>query len=348
VDKKKVAVLFGGCSEEYEVSLQSAYSVIANLNRNVYDVVPLGITRQGAWLRYYGSPERIPTDTWMDDVCVPAIISPDRDLHGMLEFRDSEVTATRIDVAFPVLHGKNGEDGTLQGLLTMAGIPFVGCGTSSSAMCMDKDVAHRIVNAAGIEVPPSIVLRSKVSGADLLERICALKFPLFVKPANAGSSFGITRVLRKDEVPKAIAAAFQHDDKVILEEAVDGFEVGCAILGNDSLIIGELDEIELSSGFFDYEEKYTLKTSKIHVPARLDAETTARLKQTAVAIYHALNCSGFARVDMFITPDKKIIFSEVNTIPGFTAHSRYPSMLNKIGISFEQIVDTLINLALQS
>lgn len=159
--RKKVAVLFGGCSTEYEVSLQSAYSVITNLNPKKYETILIGITRQGAWLRYYGSLEKIQNDTWMDsNDCVPAIISPDRNIHGLLEFRGNKVIATRIDVAFPVLHGKNGEDGTLQGLLTMAGIPFAGCGTLCSAMCMDKDIAHKIVNLAGIKTPLSIVLRS--------------------------------------------------------------------------------------------------------------------------------------------------------------------------------------------
>ena len=345
----KVAVLFGGCSTEYEVSLQSAYSVITNLNPKKYEAILIGITRQGAWLRYYGSLEKIQNDTWMDSGdCVPAIISPDRNIHGLLEFRDDKTVTTRIDVAFPVLHGKNGEDGTLQGLLTMAGIPFAGCGTLCSAMCMDKDIAHKIANLAGIKTPPSVVLRSGFTDAELMKQISYLTFPLFVKPANAGSSFGITKVLQKDELSDAVTVAFQHDNKVIIEEAVDGFEVGCAVLGKDSLAIGEVDEIELSHGFFDYTEKYTLKTSKIHMPARIDPDTAERIKQTASVIYRALDCSGFARVDLFLTPEKEIIFNEVNAIPGFTSHSRYPNMLKGIGMTFGQIVDTVIRLAINS
>lgn len=347
--RKKVAVLFGGCSTEYEVSLQSAYSVITNLNPKKYEAILIGITRQGAWLRYYGSLEKIQNDTWMDGGdCVPAIISPDRNIHGLLEFHDDRTVTTRIDVAFPVLHGKNGEDGTLQGLLTMAGIPFAGCGTLCSAMCMDKDIAHKIVNLAGIKTPPSIVLRSGFTDAELSKQISCLTFPLFVKPANAGSSFGITKVFQKNELYDAVTVAFQHDNKVIIEEAVDGFEVGCAVLGKDSLAIGEVDEIELSHGFFDFTEKYTLKTSKIHMPARIDPDTAERIKQTASVIYRALDCSGFARVDMFLTPEKEIIFNEVNTIPGFTSHSRYPIMLKGIGMTFEQIVDASISLAINS
>lgn len=342
-----VAVLFGGCSTEYEVSLQSAHAVITSLNPAKYDVLLLGITRDGAWMKYNGPVERIRDNTWMNPGdCVPAVISPDRNVHGVLELSGGKVIATRIDVAFPVLHGKNGEDGTVQGLLEMADIPCVGCGTLSSAMCMDKDIAHTVVAAAGVKVPPSIVLSSRVSDAELLQRVAPLKHPLFVKPANAGSSFGITKVSQESELPDAVAAAFEHDRKVIIEESIDGFEVGCAVLGNDLLTLGELDEIELSHGFFDYAEKYTLKTSKIHMPARIDLGAAARIKQTAATIYRTLNCAGYARVDLFLTPDKEIVFNEVNTIPGFTAHSRYPNMLKGIGMTFEQIVDALIRLAI--
>lgn len=177
--------------------------------------------------------------------------------------------------------------------------------------------------------------------------MASLKYPLFVKPANSGSSIGITKVLNNSELPDAIAVAFEHDDKVIVEETVAGFEVGCSVLGNDLLTIGEVDEVELSHGFFDYTEKYTLQTSKIHMPARIDLETAERIKQTAVTIYRVLNCSGFARVDLFLTPDKEIVFNEVNTIPGFTAHSRFPNMLKGIGMTFDEIVDALIRLALE-
>ncbi len=349
MQRKTVAVVFGGCSTEYNVSLQSAYAVITNLNPEQYEPILIGITRQGTWLRFHGSPEKIQNDTWWkSDECVPASISPDRNIHGLLEFRGDNVIATGIDVAFPVLHGKNGEDGTVQGVLTIAGIPFAGCGTLSSAMCMDKDIAHRLANLAGIKTPPSVVLRSGCMQKEMPKQISHLTFPLFVKPVNAGSSIGITQVFQLDELSDAIACAFQHDHKVIIEQAVDGFEVGCAVLGNDSLVIGEVDEIELSHGFFDYTEKYTLKTSKIHMPARIDVDTAERLKQTAAVIYRALECSGFARVDMFLTPEKEIFFNEVNTIPGFTSHSRYPNMLKGIGMTFEQIVDAAIRLATNS
>jgi D-alanine---D-serine ligase len=346
--RKTVAVLFGGYSTEYEISLQSACSVIENLDPEKYHLILLGITRKGKWLKYSGNIRQIQNDTWQDHPsCVTAVISPDRNTHGILILEDNKVTMNPIDVAFPVLHGKNGEDGTVQGLLEIAGIPCVGCGTLSSALCMDKEMAHRLVHLAGVKTPNSVVVHSPTPDEKLLKQVAYLQYPLFVKPANAGSSFGITKVFKQSGLTDAVRTAFQHDRKVLIEEAVKGFEVGCAVLGNEKLTIGEVDEIELSQGFFDYTEKYTLKTSKIHMPARIDADTANRVKQTAAVIYRALGCTGFARVDLFLTPEKEIVFNEVNTIPGFTAHSRYPGMLKGIGMTFPQIVDELIRLAIQ-
>ena len=347
--KKTIAVLFGGCSTENEVSLQSASSVIRNLSPEKYDIILLGITRHGEWKKYIGPVERIQDNTWTSHPsCVPAVISPDRNTHGILTLENGKTTAIHIDAAFPVLHGKNGEDGTLQGILEMAGIPCVGCGTLSSAICMDKDIAHKLVQLSGVKTPPSVVLYSGWSNGELLKITDSLSYPLFVKPVGAGSSFGITKVSSPNGLPDAVKAAFQHDRKVVIEQAVEGFEVGCAVLGNDGLIIGEVDEIELSDGFFDYTEKYTLKTSKIHMPARIDPDTAARIKKTAATIYRTLDCRGLARVDMFLTPEKEIIFNEVNTIPGFTSHSRYPNMLKGIGMTFEEIVDASIRLATEA
>ncbi len=348
MDKKTVAVLFGGCSTEYEVSLQSAASVIQSISTDKYEIVLLGITREGVWKRYAGPVEWISNDTWADHPsCVPAFISPDRAMRGLLALEDGKAVVIPVDVAFPVLHGKNGEDGTVQGLLELAGISCVGCGTLSSAICMDKDIAHRLVELAGISVPQSVVIDSPAAANALLNATAHLRYPLFVKPVCAGSSFGITKVSGPDGLSDAVKAAFEHDRKVVIEQGVEGFEVGCAVLGNDELIVGEVDEIELSRGFFDYTEKYTLKSSSIHMPARIDPNTAMRIKHTAKAIYKVLGCRGFARVDMFLTPESEIVFNEVNTIPGFTSHSRYPGMLKGIGMSFEVIVDTLIRLAVE-
>lgn len=348
MNKKKIAVIFGGCSTEYKVSLQSAYSIIKHLNTNLYEIIMLGITREGNWMRFQGDIEKIANDTWLkDENCTKALLSPDRLDHGFIEFKDKNSKVIKLDAVFPVLHGKNGEDGTLQGLIELAGIPIVGCGTLSSALCMDKDYAHKIVSLAGIKVPGSVVFQNDISMQEILELTKELKYPLFVKPVKSGSSFGITRVTKTEELTEAIHTAFQHDNKVVVEENIEGFEVGCAVLGTQNPIIGEVDEIELSQGFFDYTEKYTLKTSSIHMPARISNETAKRIKETALTIYKALGCSGFARVDMFLTPKGDIVFNEVNTIPGFTSHSRYPNMLKGIGMSFEEILDTLIAQSLE-
>ncbi|NLA87569.1 MAG: D-alanine--D-alanine ligase, partial [Clostridiales bacterium] len=256
------------------------------------------------------------------------------------------VIRTEIDIVFPVLHGKNGEDGTIQGLCELAGIPVVGCGTLSSALCMDKHRAHELVSHTGIMVPDAVCFETPPSDEEILKITEKLPLPLFVKPVKAGSSFGITKVTRSDALASAVHNAFSYDNAVIVEESIEGFEVGCAVLGNDALTIGRVDEIELRNGFFDYTEKYTLKTSKIHMPARIGGEIEARIKETAARIYRTLGCSGLARVDMFLTPDQDIVFNEVNTIPGFTSHSRYPNMMKGIGIDFPRLVDKLIDLGL--
>ncbi len=348
MNRKSVVVVFGGCSSEYEVSLHSAYAVISNIDRSKYDVITLGITREGQWYRYTGSAEKIQDNTWFLDKqhCHAALISPDRPRGLLLELDGSSVTRTEIDIVFPVLHGKNGEDGTIQGLCELAGIPIVGCGTLSSALCMDKHRAHELVSHIGIRVPDAVCFETPPSDEEIMKVTEKLSLPVFVKPVKAGSSFGITKVMGAEDLAAAVHIAFSHDNAVIVEEGIEGFEVGCAVLGNDALTIGRVDEIELKDGFFDYTEKYTLKTSKIHMPARIDEDIEARIKETAARIYRALGCSGLARVDMFLTPDQDIVFNEVNTIPGFTSHSRYPNMMKGIGINFPQLVDILIDLGL--
>lgn len=339
--KKTIAVIFGGCSPEYEVSLQSAYSVLQHLDPQKYNVIPVGITRQGDWYRYCGKLENIPADIWwqVPRHLVRVAVSNSRSVRGLIELRNTGVSVAPVDLAFPVLHGKNGEDGTVQGLFDLAGIPVIGCGTLASALCMDKDRAHKLVQAVGVTVPKSVSLHW---GDDI--DVSGLKYPLFVKPVHSGSSFGITKVYQQDDLKAAVALAFQHDDTVIIEENVEGFEVGCAIMGIDELTVGRVDEIELSQGFFDFTEKYTLKTSKIHMPARINASTEKRIQETAKLIYRTLGCSGFSRVDMFLRPDGEIVFNEVNTIPGFTSHSRYPNMMKGIGLSFPEMLDKLIGL----
>lgn len=344
----KLAILFGGNSSEYNVSLHSAYSVIKHLDNQKYETILIGITREGNWYRYKGSMENISDDTWyLDSNCYPAILSPSRNHHGIIEFHENGVIHTPIDVAFPIMHGRYGEDGTLQGLIELAGIPLVGCDTASSALCMDKDLAHKIVSLTGVKVPASIILHGDKKTEELYRLTENLNYPLYVKPIKAGSSFGITKISKKEELLEAVKTALIYDVNVIIEENIEGFEVGCAVMGYHDLTIGEVDEIELVDGFFDYTEKYTLKTSRIHMPARIDKEMVIHVKDTAAIIYKALGCKGFARVDMFLTPKGELVFNEVNTIPGFTSHSRYPSMMKGIGLTFPEILDNLIRLAVK-
>lgn len=347
-DKQNIAVIFGGCSSEYSVSLESAYAVIRNLDSRKYRPVPVGITEQGHWYFFTGDIEKIKNGTWNnEDDCIPVVFSPDRGSHKLLTFRKEHIDAILVDAVFPVLHGRNGEDGTVQGVIELADIPLVGCGTLASALCMDKDRAHKLVNAAGVRVPEAIVLDS-ISEQDRAGQFSEkIGFPLYVKPVKAGSSYGVTKVQNDNELEAAVKLAFQYDDQVIVEENIEGFEVGCAVLGTDNLVVGEVDEIELSGGFFDFTEKYTLKTSAIHVPARISAAKSQEIKETAKQIYRALGCSGFARVDMFLTPEGEIVFNEVNTIPGFTEHSRYPGMMKAAGYSFSEILEMLIAQAVE-
>lgn len=350
--KQNVLIFFGGCSSEYSVSLSSASGVILNLDRDRFEPVTVGITREGRWYYYTGSTEEILNDTWQDEtLCTPCVLSPSRGDRCLFLLKGTGPERVPVDIAFPVLHGRNGEDGTLQGLLELADIPLAGCGTLSSALCMDKDRAHRLVSLTGIRVPRSLVLDAPMpDAADLIQEIGRQKlgYPLYVKPVKAGSSYGVTRVNTPDELQDAVLLAFQYDNQVILEENIEGFEVGCAVLGSSRLTVGEVDEIQLSGGFFDYTEKYTLKTSSIHVPARISPEKSAEIKEAAGKIYHALGCSGFARVDMFLTPAGEIVFNEVNTIPGFTAHSRYPGMMKAAGYPLHEILTMILEDALCS
>ncbi|MNZ94137.1 Vancomycin/teicoplanin A-type resistance protein VanA [compost metagenome] len=308
----------------------------------------IGITRDGRWFRYNGNIEDIREDRWREhDSCMPAFLSPSTETKGLIELVHTEYHITPLDVVFPVLHGKNGEDGTMQGLLELSGLPFVGCDTRSSAVCMDKAVAKSLVQAAGMEVPPSVTLLAGGSAAEAAAAADKLGFPLYVKPSRSGSSIGITKAYTMESLLAGVEEAFSHDDKVVIEQHIDGIELGCAVLGQAQPLLGAIDEIALTGEFFDHEEKYSLETAAIHLPARLDEHTTNLAKAMALRIYTALGCSGLARVDMFLTRDGRLLFNEVNTIPGFTAHSRYPNMMRHAGLAFPELLDRLIELAIK-
>ena len=350
MSKLRIAVLFGGVSSEHEVSLLSAFSVLENLDPEKYDLLPVGITKEGRWLLFQGDRALLKNGGW-EAAGTPAFLSPDPGVHGLVVLRDdAPAQILPVDCVFPVLHGKNGEDGTLQGLLRLSGIPYVGCATLASAVCMDKAVTHTLLSAANIEQAHYLwfyadrydaapeVIRNKI--------IARLEFPVFVKPANAGSSVGVSKVHRPEDLDQAIKKAAAEDHKVVVEEGIVGQEVECAVLGNrecDASIIGE---IGASAAFYDYEDKYINGTSQLYIPARIDQEVAEKIRQTAVRAYRWLGCAGLSRVDFFVTQgDHRVILNEINTMPGFTDISMYPKLRMAGGVSYAQLLDQLIDLA---
>jgi len=348
MSNKTVAVLFGGFSPEYEVSLNSAYSVIKAINKEKYNVIMLGITNKGQWYKYSGTVEDLPNDNWSknEELLSKAYISPDRN-GGIIINENGKTTSINVDVVFPVLHGRYGEDGTVQGLSELAGIPIVGSGSAASSLCMDKERAHKIISLEGITVPKSVSFEYVPTEEELLSEVKKLTLPVFVKPIKAGSSIGVSKLDNYDDIPAAVKEAFIYDNAVIIEENINGKEVGCSVIGNHELKTGRVNEIEVSGGFFNYKEKYTLETSKIHTPARIDAESEKRLQEAGKKIFKALGCRGYARIDLFLKENGEIVFSEANTIPGFTAHSQLPRMMKAAGIDYPELVDILLDLALQ-
>ena len=334
--KKNIAVIFGGTSSEYNVSLHSAAAVLENFPEK-YNAVPVWITKEGEWLHFWGGIDNIRADK-LDGNFERAVLSPDRKSKSLI----CENSKVQIDAAFPVMHGMGGEDGTLQGLIELAGLPICGCGVLPSAICMDKDRAHRLASTSGINIPKAKTFTDMVE-IDHVTIEKEIGFPAFVKPLRGGSSCGVSRVVNSNELTKAIEKAFEFDSEIIIEHEIKGVEVGCAVIGNKDLIVGEVDEIKIADGFFDYTEKYTPKTSQILCPAPISKELSDKIKNTAKMIYNTLGCSGFARVDMFLSESGEIIFNEVNTIPGFTEHSRFPSMMRAAGYSFAQVIEMIIN-----
>lgn len=351
---KQVLVLFGGVSSEHEVSLCSARSVIDNMDSSKWDIKTVGITKDGRWFLYTGESANIESGAWIEDEAnlTPAIISPDRSVHGLVVFSEEGVKTIHIDVIFPVLHGKNGEDGTMQGFLQLSGIPFVGCDALSSAMGMDKAISNTMADHIGVPQAKWLSVSRTEYSADskgFCDK-CAdyLGFPVFVKPANAGSSVGISKAHNMDELSKAMEDAFVHDTKVVLEENIDGLELECAVIGNETPEAPMVGEVVPCNDFYDYEAKYIAASSALYIPAKVDEDTFKAVQENAKRIYRALGCSGLSRVDFFMRKsDKKVLFNEINTIPGFTSISMYSKMLVAAGIPYGEIVDRLLGLAME-
>lgn len=349
--KKLILVIFGGVSTEHEISRVSASFVINSLDDEKYTVLRMGITKAGAMFLYNGSVDKIIDGSWEQDKVnlVPAVLSPCSVHHGLIVLDKERKTydILPVDCAFPVLHGKNGEDGTIQGLLTLAGIPFVGCGAYSSAVCMDKVATKLICRREGINITPFIYAR-KAENFDFtafaLKSEEAFGYPVFVKPANAGSSVGVAKAKNRDELIKGMETAFIYDSKILIEQAMEGKEIEVAVLGNQNPRVSLCGEIDPGAEFYDYETKYVTDTAKQYIPARISRKASDILREMAAKIYTALDCKGLARVDFFVDGDK-VTFNEINTIPGLTPISMYPKLMEREGYSPSKLVDKLIALA---
>ena len=325
--KVKIGIIFGGSFEEHPVSVKSAGEVARSLDPSRYDPCWIKITRGGDW--------RLCTGPDSGDGR-PVVLSPD----GLLVLGDGRFETIGLDVVFPVLHGRQGEDGAIQGLLELSGIPYIGCDVQSSALCMDKSLTYVVARSAGVATP-NFWTGTPESPA----------YPVFVKPARSGSSFGVTKVSTEDELQVALEVARQYDSKVVIEEAVEGAEIGCSILGTgDELVVGELDRVALTHGFFRIHQEDAPETgsenSTFIVPADIPAESRALVRETAEVVYRALGCTGLARVDMFLTQEGEVVLNEVNTMPGLTSYSRYPRMMAAAGLSLGDVIDRLVSLAL--
>lgn len=352
--KTKVAVLFGGVSSEHEVSLVSAKSVIDNIPKDKFEVIMLGITKEGKWLLYKGETSSLPDGSWEKNANnLTAFLSPDSSVHGIVVTqRDGSVRFERVDAVFPVLHGANGEDGTMQGLLTLAKIPFVGCGCASSAVCMDKMFQKSILEAAGIAQAKwdfTHISDYRRTPDEVLSRIEKnLGYPIFVKPANAGSSVGITKAHDRAELGKAIESAAQHDEKIIFEENIKGKEIECAVLGNSEPITSCCGEVLPCNEFYDYDAKYLAGKTGLNIPANLPEEKSNEVRNTAIKVYKLLGCKGLTRMDFFVREsDGAVLLNEPNTIPGFTSISMYPKLFGASGIPYDKLLERLITFAIE-
>ncbi len=350
MSKIRVGIIFGGRSVEHEVSLQSAKNVIASIDRDKYEVVLIGMDKEGGWhltdetgyLLNETNPKLIALNKTGNELA----LVPGESSKQLMDIK-KEKSIGRIDVVFPVLHGTFGEDGTIQGMLKLADIPFVGAGVLGSAVGMDKDVAKRLLRDAGIRIADFITLR-KEADADFKKARARLGLPLFIKPANMGSSVGVSKVCDEEEFLAGIRKAFEYDTKVLVEECIKGREIECSVLGNDDPIVSVPGEIIPSHEFYSYEAKYIdEKGALLEIPAKLSEKEIAEFREVAKKVYETLNCEGMARVDFFLKESGEIIVNEINTIPGFTRISMYPKLWEASGISYSELIDRLIGLALE-
>ena len=352
--KLSVCVLFGGISPEHEVSLRSAEFVLNSLDPDKFNIFPVGITKDGDWVLYGGTDySLLPSGEWKNH---PenrrAAISPVRG-QGLLSFEGDCVVREWIDVVFPVLHGENGEDGAMQGLLQMAGIPYVGPHVSASAVAMDKTLTKLVVDQAGIRQAAWMLVRSTDldNRVDWVLELVEKKFeyPVFVKPAGTGSSVGVSKAADRAALKDALLKAGTYDSKVLVEEFISGREVEVAVMGNESPVASICGEIDSGAEFYDYDAKYVTDTSVAYIPARISEEVSEQVRDAAVRIYSAIGCQGLSRVDFFVTYEgEEVVFNEINTLPGFTSISMFPKLFAASGIPAGQLVEELLDLAMEA
>ncbi|MEN3370435.1 MAG: D-alanine-D-alanine ligase [Verrucomicrobiota bacterium] len=352
MSKIRVGILFGGRSAEHEVSLQSAKNIVDAIDKNKYEVVLIGIDKNGGWHLDEGSRFLLPA-TESELPALPAsgenlALVPGKQEEQLVQLSGRE-TPGSLDVVFPILHGPFGEDGTVQGLLKLANIPFVGAGVLGSAVGMDKDVMKRLLRDAGIPIAKFIVLNkypaTEINFDDARDQ---LGLPLFIKPANLGSSVGIHKVRDREEFDRAVQDAFNYDNKVLIEECVVGREIECAVLGNDQPVASVAGEVLPSHEFYSYKAKYLDENGAVlEIPANLPQEISKRIRQMAIKTFSVLCCEGMARVDFFLRNDHEIIVNEINTIPGFTRISMYPKLWEASGLPYGELIDKLIGLAME-
>jgi len=354
VKKLSVCILFGGMSPEHEVSLRSAESVLNNIDHSKYNVYPVGITKEGDWFLFGGKDySMLPDGTWKNHPDNRrAAISPVRG-QGLLSFEGDCVVRERIDVVFPVLHGENGEDGAMQGLLQMAGIPYVGPHVAASAVAMDKTLTKLVVDHAGVpQAAWQLVRRSDLhchveNTLDILEN--RFRYPMFVKPAGTGSSVGVSKATDREALKNALVAAAKYDKKILVEEFIHGREIEVAVMGNDNPVASICGEIDSGADFYDYDAKYVTDTSTAYIPARIPEDVGEIVREAAVKVYSAIGCQGLSRVDFFVTyEENRVVFNEINTLPGFTSISMYPKLFAASGIPYTQLIDELLKLAVEA
>ena len=352
--KINVCVLFGGISPEHEVSLRSAEFVLNSLDPAKYNIIPVGIAKDGHWVRFAGTDySLLPAEEWKEyPGNRPAAISPIRG-QGLLSFEGDCVVRELIDVVFPVLHGENGEDGAMQGLLQMAGIPYVGPHVAASAVAMDKTLTKLVVDSAGVtQAAWKLVRNSELDSRSeqiLNDLESRFSYPMFVKPAGTGSSVGVSKAVNRNSLREALLQAGIYDEKILVEEFINGREIEVAVMGNSSPVASICGEIDSGAEFYDYDAKYVTDTSVAYIPARIPEMVAEQVRDLAVKVYKAIGCQGLSRVDFFVTyGDNRVVFNEINTIPGFTSISMYPKLFAASGIPAEQLVDALIQLALEA